>query len=297
MTQLSRAEIVRFADEDGPPQVGVRRDGVIRPLRQARTIGDLLSLSSGEFHLRLDDLAPALPDARVRLLPPVDGRTEVWAAGVTYEMSRIGRVEESRMGSVYEAVYDAPRPELFLKAVAWRVVTTGDAVAIRDDSSLDVPEPELAVAVNRYGEIVGYTVCNDMSSREIEAANPLYLPQAKIYTGSCALGPGIVPYWEVEDPTRLTVTMEILRDGAVIWAGQTSTARLHRSLHGLVDVLYHATDFPDGAILATGTGIVPELSFTLQDGDRVDITIDGIGSVSNPVVRGRPPATVGGGPS
>jgi 2-dehydro-3-deoxy-D-arabinonate dehydratase len=212
----------------------------------------------------------------------------VWASGVTYERSREGRVEESVQASVYELVYDAPRPELFLKAVAWRVVTDGEPVGVRADSEVDVPEPELAVVANSRGEIVGYTVCNDMSSRSIEGVNPLYIPQAKIFNGSCALATGIRPASEV-DTSDLAITMKVVRDNAVVFEGETSTARLHRTLEELVEVLYAASDFPDGAILSTGTGIVPELSFSLMEGDRVDIEIAQVGTLSNPVVRGREP--------
>lgn len=279
-------EIVRYV-QDGSAQVGVRGEGKVAPLRWASTVAEVLAQPLEDLRESLTDLGPAVDAAEIRCLPPVDGRTEVWAAGVTYERSRSGRVEESAESSVYEKVYDAVRPELFLKAVAWRVVTDGEPVAVRDDSAVDVPEPELAVVANRFGEVVGYTVCNDMSSRGIEGENPLYIPQAKIYNGSCALATGIVPAWEVPEPRDLTITMRVVRGGAVVWSGETSTARLHRQLDELVSVLYHPTDFPDGAVLTTGTGVVPELSFNLDEGDRVDIGIDGVGSLSNPVVRGR----------
>lgn len=281
-------EIVRYV-RDGNAQVGIREGERVAPLRWASTVAEVLAQPMEGLRERLADLGPVVDPAAITYLPPVDGRTEVWAAGVTYERSRSGRVEESTESSVYEKVYDAPRPELFLKAVAWRVVTDGEPVAVRDDSAVDVPEPELAVVANRFGEIVGYTVCNDMSSRAIEGENPLYIPQAKIYSGSCALATGIVPAWEVRDPHDLAITMRVVRAGAVVWSGETSTARLHRQLDELVSVLYHPTDFPEGAVLTTGTGVVPELSFSLTEGDRVDIEIDGVGRLSNPVVRGREP--------
>jgi 2-dehydro-3-deoxy-D-arabinonate dehydratase len=260
---------------------------------------------------------PGLDAEEVTYLPPVDGRTEVWAAGVTYERSRSGRVEESTEASVYEKVYDAPRPEIFLKSVAWRVVTDGEPVSVRADSSVDVPEPELALVANSAGEIVGYTICNDVSSRSIEGENPLYIPQAKIFSGCCALATGIRPVWEVPDAADLAITMRVLRsptppappaavprcsptppaspaavprgDVAVAYEDETSTARLHRTLTELVDVLFAPTDFPDGAILSTGTGIVPEMSFTLAEGDVVEIEIAQVGTLTNPVVRGREP--------
>jgi 2-dehydro-3-deoxy-D-arabinonate dehydratase len=282
-------EIVRYVEQGAAqPRVGVRRDGKVAPVRW----GSVAELLREPLHTLRDGLAPHGPEvdaAGVTYLPPVDGRTEVWAAGVTYERSRSGRVEESTEASVYEKVYDAPRPEVFLKSVAWRVVTDGEPVAVRADSTLDVPEPELTVVSNRAGEIVGYTVCNDMSSRSIEGENPLYIPQAKIFSGCCALATGIRPAWEVPDVTDLAITMSVRRGAEIVFSGETSTARLHRTLEELVAALYAPTDFPDGAFLATGTGIVPELSFSLTEGDLVEIEIAQVGALSNPVVRGREP--------
>jgi 2-dehydro-3-deoxy-D-arabinonate dehydratase len=281
-------EIVRYVESGAAPRVGVRSDGRVAPVPWG-SVAELLREPLDGLRERLSPSGPEIDAAEVTFLPPVDGRTEVWAAGVTYERSRTGRVEESSQASVYEKVYDAERPEIFLKSVAWRVVTDGEPVGVRGDSTLDVPEPELAVVANRFGEIVGYTVCNDMSSRSIEGENPLYIPQAKIFSGCCALANGIRPAWEVPDAADLAITMRVLRDGAVAYQDETSTARLHRSLGDLVEVLFAPTDFPDGAILATGTGIVPELSFTLADGDVVEIEIAQVGTLTNPVVRGREP--------
>ncbi len=151
---------------------------------------------------------------------------------------------------------------------------------------MDVPEPELALVVNRYGEIVGYTICNDVSSRSIEGENPLYLPQAKVYLGGCALGPGVVPAWEVPDPLRLTIEMTITRAGRGVWSGSTSTSRLHRRFDDLLDHLTRADVFPDGVVLSTGTSLVPPLSQPLAAGDTVTISIEGIGTLTNQVVRG-----------
>lgn len=271
------------------PAVGVRHDDHVTPLRGVDTIAELLRLPLTEFRDRLDNQrgdAP-LPLDDLYLLPPVDGRTEIWASGVTYERSRGARMEESSDGSCYEQVYDAVRPELFFKAQSWRVVTDGEPVAIRSDSPLNVPEPELALVCNRDGEILALTACNDMSSRSIEGDNPLYLPQAKVYDGSCALAAGLCPAWMVDDPTDLAIRMTIHRAGRPAWRGETSTGRLHRHLRDLVTALFAGCDFPDGAVLATGTGIVPELSFTLLAGDRVDIAIDGVAELSNSVVQGR----------
>ncbi|GAA1326013.1 fumarylacetoacetate hydrolase family protein [Pseudonocardia xinjiangensis] len=283
-------EIVRYIEPGGPgPRVGLRNGATVAPLPWG-SVAELLRESRDELRERLTSAAGSAVDAAdVTFLPPVDGRTEVWAAGVTYERSRSGRVEESSEASVYEKVYDAERPELFLKSVAWRVVTDGEPVALRSDSTVDVPEPELALVANRFGEIVGYTVCNDMSSRSIEGENPLYVPQAKIFSGCCALATGIRPVWEVPDATDLAITIQVQRGGETVFAGDTSTARLHRTLEELVAALFAPTDFPDGAILATGTGIVPELSFSLAEGDRIEIEIAEVGTLANPVVRGREP--------
>jgi 2-dehydro-3-deoxy-D-arabinonate dehydratase len=212
----------------------------------------------------------------------------VWAAGVTYERSSEARQEESVVADVYSRVYDAARPELFFKSVAWRVAGPGEPVGIRDDSEIDVPEPELALVVNAGGDIVGYTVCDDVSSRSIEGENPLYLPQAKVYAGCCALGPGIRPFWEV--PYALGIQVEVLRDGHRVWDGTTSTKMLHRRFDDLVAYLGRHLGLPDGAVLSTGTGLVPSLDFTLAVGDTVTVTVDGIGTLSNPVIAADPAA-------
>jgi 2-dehydro-3-deoxy-D-arabinonate dehydratase len=287
-------EIVRYADRtDRVVRVGVRRGGRVAPLSGVNEVSALLRLPLAEIRALVEAEAggPEVDEAQVLLLPPLDGRTEVWASGVTYERSMAARVEESSEKSVYEKVYEAERPELFLKAVAWRVVTDGEPVAIRADSGLDVPEPELGVVANAAGEIVGYVVCNDMSSRVIEGENPLYLPQAKVYAGSCAISVGIRPAWEVADATDLDITLAVVRDGRTAWKGETSTGRMRRTLETLVDYLFRGDAFPDGAFLATGTGIIPELAFTLADGDRVDIEIPQVGVLSNPVVVGKEPLT------
>ncbi len=270
--------------------IGTSDGDHVSPLTSVGSVAELLRLPRSALRdlVATGDSAAAVPVSDVRLLPPVDGRTEVWASGVTYERSRGARMEESDTAAIYHHVYDATRPELFFKAQPWRVVTDGEPVAIREDSPLNVPEPELALVINRGGEIVGLTACNDMSSRSIEGENPLYLPQAKIYSGSCSLAAGIRPVWET-DPADLAIRMAVHRDGVPVWQGETSTSRLRRALADLVAALFDGTDFPDGAVLATGTGIVPELSFTLHAGDRIDIDIDGVATLSNTVVRGREP--------
>lgn len=222
--------------------------------------------------------------ADVQLAAPID-RQEVWAAGVTYLRSRDARMEESTQKSVYDVVYDADRPEIFLKATPNRVSGPGAAVAVRGDSTWDVPEPELALVVNAAGEVVGYTVGNDVSSRSIEGENPLYLPQAKVYRQCAGLGPVVALASEVRDVNALTITLTIRRDGQVFFRGETSTAQIHRTFADLVGYLFRCNEFPDGAVLMTGTGIIPPNEFTLRDGDVVDIAISEIGTLSNPVVK------------
>jgi 2-dehydro-3-deoxy-D-arabinonate dehydratase len=224
------------------------------------------------------------PSPEPRFLPPV-GTQEVWAAGVTYLRSRTARMEESKTaggGSFYDKVYDAVRPELFFKASPWRVRGDGDAVRIRGDASWSVPEPELALVVNALGEIVGYTIGNDMSSRDIEGENPLYLPQAKMYDGSCALGPGIL-IREQALATETEIAIAITRAGAVVFDGRTTVAQMKRTPEELVSFLYREMSFPQGAILLTGTGIIPPDDFTLQSGDEIVITIEAIGRLRNSV--------------
>ena len=280
--------ITRYVDPSGRPAVGTTVDGVVRPLPVER-LADLLALPLADIRALLDDAAlegaAAPAENPLRTLPPVDGDTEVWAAGVTYRRSREARVEESRDGDVYTRVYSAERPELFFKSVAWRVVGDGEPVGVRADSESNTPEPELALVVNAAAEIVGLTICDDVSSRSIEGANPLYLPQAKVYTASCALGPAIRPIWEIRDPLDLAITGTITRAGSVVWSAATSTAQLHRTFDDLVGHLFRAMDFPYGVILSTGTGIVPELDLTLTDGDVVRVEIEDVGVLTNPVIR------------
>jgi 2-dehydro-3-deoxy-D-arabinonate dehydratase len=224
-------------------------------------------------------LAPPSP-----LVAPVDPGTEVWAAGVTYARSRTARMAESQVPDVYDRVYDAERPELFFKSLGWRAAGTGEPIAVRTDSTWDVPEPELAVVVAASGEIVGYTACNDVSSRSIEGDNPLYLPQAKSYLGATALGPGIRPVWEVADPYDLAFTVRIVRGGETLWHGAASTGQLHRRLDELVGYLFRADTHPHGVVLSTGTCLVPDETVTLRPGDVVEIDLAGIGRLSNPVL-------------
>jgi 2-dehydro-3-deoxy-D-arabinonate dehydratase len=215
-----------------------------------------------------------------RVLAPVDEQ-EVWAAGVTYERSRDARMEESAEASVYDRVYDAERPELFFKSAGWRVRGPGEPIGIRADSAWDVPEPELAVVVASDLTIAGFTIGNDVSSRTIEGENPLYLPQAKVYDGSCALGPALVPATDVAPPFVLRLI--ISRGGAIAFDDATTTARIRRPLDELVEFVGRALAFPAGAILLTGTGVVPEPSFTLRGGDVVRIDGGPLGVLENTV--------------
>jgi 2-dehydro-3-deoxy-D-arabinonate dehydratase len=221
------------------------------------------------------------------LLAPI-GSQEVWAAGVTYVRSRSARMEESKDaggGSFYDRVYSAVRPELFFKATARRVVGPHASVRIRSDAAWSVPEPELTLLLNARGEVVGYTIGNDMSSRDIEGENPLYLPQAKVYDGSCALGPCVLLCENMQDalPASTVIRIEILRGEACAFRGETSLAELKRSPEELASFLFRDSSFPDGAFLMTGTGIVPGDEFTLAHGDRIRISINGIGTLENTV--------------
>jgi 2-dehydro-3-deoxy-D-arabinonate dehydratase len=206
------------------------------------------------------------------LLPPIEPDQEVWASGVAYLRSRDARKAESATGDIYEKVYEAERPELFFKALGRRVVGPSDAIRVRRDSRWNVPEPELTLVINCRGEIVGYCAGNDVSSRDIEGANPLYLPQAKVYNGSCALGPGIA----LAGPDQLrdlAIVLAIERDGQVVFWGETRTSRMKRSFEELAAFLYRELAFPGGAFLMTGTGIVPDETFSLGPGDRVRIQV------------------------
>jgi len=217
------------------------------------------------------------------ILAPVVSQ-EVWAAGVTYYRSRNARIEESKAaggGDCYERVYVAERPELFFKATGRRVVGPGQAVRIRSDARWSVPEPELTALINADGVIVGYTIGNDMSSRDIEAENPLYLPQAKIYHGSCALGPCI--WLSAQPPSTTSIHLEIARKGKTVFAGSTTLAELKREPKQLAEFLFRDNKFPHGVFLMTGTGIVPGDEFTLSRGDTIRIVIDGIGTLENHV--------------
>jgi 2-dehydro-3-deoxy-D-arabinonate dehydratase len=245
-----------------------------RYLPAAFTLDLPLELPAGE----VPSLLEALPrDGAVPpedpLLPPVEPAQEVWASGVTYEMSREARMAESGEADVYEKVYDAERPELFFKALGHRVVGDGGTVRVREDSRWNVPEPELVLLLNGRMEIVGYTAGDDVSSRDIEGENPLYLPQAKIYDGSCALGPGIVLPAAPDDLREVRIGLRVQRGTTVAFEGETSTSRMRRSFEELARYLGRELSLPNGAFLMTGTGIVPPDDFTLAPGDVVEISV------------------------
>ncbi len=222
--------------------------------------------------------------AKVKLLAPLE-RQEVWAAGVTYQRSKKARMEESHFSATaYDKVYDAERPEIFFKSLPEKVVPPGDAIGIRKDARWSVPEPELVLVINSRGRIVGYTIGNDMSSRDIEGENLLYLPQAKVYHRSCAIGPWIVMGASEAEARDWKIQLKIRRAGEVVFEGETSVGHIKRPFEELAGFLFRSQVFPHGAMLLTGTGIVPPDNFTLRPDDVVRISISGIGTLENPVV-------------
>src|SRR5262245_16572895 len=282
--------LVKFRRANGAPEVGVLDgDRVLRidlARAGARSLAALLtaadSASAASWVLTME--AVALSD--VAILPPVDAQ-EIWAAGVTYLRSKKAREDESAGAArFYDLVYTAARPELFFKATPTRVVGPGQPVRVRADSRWSVPEPELALVVSPDLRIVGYTIGNDMSARDIEGENPLYLPQAKVYKQSCALGPCVTLAAALPPRDEVGIRLRIERGGAVAFEGATSLARMARPLEELVNWLGREHEFPDGGTLLNGTGVVPPDDFTLQHGDVVTIGIDGIGELTNPVVSG-----------
>jgi 2-dehydro-3-deoxy-D-arabinonate dehydratase len=258
-------------------------EGSLVRLLKTNALSEVLYAADPAAAAVIDESAAPLPLAEVKLLAPVD-RQEVWAAGVTYKRSQEARERESAgAGHFYDLVYEAARPELFFKAPAWRVVGPGEPVHIRRDSRWSVPEPELALVISPSLRIVGFTIGNDMSARDIEGENPLYLPQAKFYDRSCAVGPVITLAGNMPPAEQTHIRLTIVRQGGRVFEGSTSLAAMARGFEDLVSWLGRETSFPEGAVLLTGTGIVPPDEFALATGDVVTIEVTGIGQLTNPV--------------
>jgi 2-dehydro-3-deoxy-D-arabinonate dehydratase len=248
------------------------------------SITELLEDTEGATRVEALGELPTIPLAEVTLLTPVEGQ-EVWAAGVTYLRSKTARMEESDFSAnAYDLVYEADRPEIFFKSLPEKVVGPDEVVGIRADSKWNVPEPELVLVVNSRKDLVGYTIGNDMSSRDIEGENLLYLPQAKVYDRSCAVGPWIVVGANEAEVREWTVGVEIVRDGETVFNGETSINNIKRTFDELVDYLCRSQTFSKGAMLLTGTGVVPDDDFTLAVDDVIRIKISGIGTLETPVV-------------
>ena len=277
-------KLCRFKNAEGELRVGLAIDeSTIADLSAGgvESITEILEDADGLARVEgLSDL-PTITLAEVELLSPVE-KQEVWAAGVTYLRSKKARMEESDFSAnAYDKVYEAGRPEIFFKSLPNKVVGPGEAVGIREDSKWNVPEPELTLMVNSRKELVGYTIGNDMSSRDIEGENLLYLPQAKVYDRSCAVGPWVVLGLSEAEVRKWTIGVEIVRDGETIFSGETSINNIKRTFDELVDYLCRSQTFPQGAMLLTGTGVVPGDEFSLAPKDVIRITISGIGTLDN----------------
>lgn len=281
--------VTKFLDAAGQVRVARVENGQLFPL-QLESLPSLSAiLATADPIATLDSLTaeePVLIDESVRWLPPIDDQ-EVWAAGVTYKRSQTARMEESEAAaSCYDQVYEADRPELFFKATPHRVGGHRQPLRIREDATWNVPEPEVTLVLNPELKIIGLTIGNDMSSRDIEGENPLYLPQAKCYDQCAGLGPWIWLFEKMPPPNEIGVHLQIDRSGEIVFDQKTSAGEMARSFEDLVGWLGRDNTFPHGAFLMTGTGIVPTSDFTLNAGDIVNITIQGIGTLSNPIVQG-----------
>lgn len=273
--------LVSGKDKNGIFQLGVKTEKGIRPIAVS-SWKQLLQMPLGQVKGLIENTQGDEIEL-IEVLPPVDLDGEVWAAGVTYLRSRDARTEESGVPDVYTTVYQADRPEIFFKAIGSKVVCENDWVGIRYDSEFNVPEPEIAILVNAHQEILGLTICNDVTSRSIEGENPLYLPQAKMYEHSCSLLSLVTPIWEISDLLEIKISAEILRNSNPVWQATTSLAQLKRSFEILVDYLYRCYRFENGVVFSTGTGIVPPMDISLMDGDLVNIVASKIGTLSNVV--------------
>ena len=284
--------IVRFSEPEGSVAVGAFSDDSPDSIQRFDNVESTNVLTRileaddpAEFTKSLLANSTSIPLESITFLPPIEDQ-EVWAAGVTYKRSKTARMEESELSaSCYDRVYESPRPELFLKATPNRCVGHRGSLRIRRDSKWNVPEPELTLVLNSQRQLVGFTIGNDMSSRDIEGENPLYLPQAKVYNQCCGLGPWIRLASEISNPENLEIGLKILRGGETVFSGETSTSQLARSFEDLIQWLTRDNDFPSGCMLLTGTGIVPPSDFTLKAGDEVLISIEQIGTLTNTIVQ------------
>jgi 2-dehydro-3-deoxy-D-arabinonate dehydratase len=285
---LRRVKICRYLTASNKVRIGLAKgDDALLDLSPTGITSITALLESGDAAKRLADLGelPETPLADVTLLCPIEVQ-EVWAAGVTYLRSKDARMEESDFSATaYDRVYDAARPELFFKSLPEKVVAYGEPVGIRTDAQWSVPEPELVLMMNSRGEIAGYAVGNDMSSRDIEGENLLYLPQAKVYHRSCAVGPWVRVGAREEEAREWQITIQIERGGETVFEGTVSVNQIKRTFGELSAAMFQSQVFPFGCALLTGTGIVPDDDFTLEEGDTVRIRISGIGCLNNPVVR------------
>ena len=285
---IRRVRICRYLTTDNQVRIGLAKsDDVLIDLSTAGIESITALLESGDAAKRLAGLGELteVPLADVTLLSPIEVQ-EVWAAGVTYLRSKDARMEESDFSATaYDRVYDATRPELFFKSLPEKVVACGEPVGIRTDAQWSVPEPELVLMMNSHGDIAGYAVGNDMSSRDIEGENLLYLPQAKVYHRSCAVGPWVRVGATEAEARECDISMQIGRDGKTVFEGAVSVNQIKRGFGELRDFMFQSQVFPFGCALLTGTGIVPDDDFTREEGDTVSIHISGIGCLNNPVVR------------
>ncbi|OUT57912.1 Fumarylacetoacetate (FAA) hydrolase family protein [Stieleria bergensis] len=282
-------QIAKYQDASGNARIATVKDNQFVPLvasERLATLSDILAADDPIQAAESLEQEAALPiSGDITFLPPIDAQ-EVWAAGVTYKRSQTARMEESEAAaSCYDRVYQADRPELFFKATPHRVAGHLQPLRIRQDATWNVPEPEITLVLSPAMKIVGLTVGNDMSSRDIEGENPLYLPQAKCYRQCAGLGPWITLYRELPPAEEIGVHLRIERQGQVVFHGDTGATEMARSFEDLVQWLARDNDFPTGAFLMTGTGIVPTSEFTLNPDDMIHITIDGIGTLSNPVIQ------------
>ena len=276
-------QLARYLDESKSPRVGIVDGSVITPLAPSTTLTEIFAAKSPTKAAQDASTDEQIDLTSVELLPPIENQ-EVWAAGVTYKRSQTARMEESEAAaSCYDRVYESPRPEIFFKATPHRVRGTEQELNIRKDSEWNVPEPEITLVLNEGLKLVGYTIGNDMSSRDIEGDNPLYLPQAKMYDACCGLGPVITLAEAMPPRDEIQVDLAINRGDATVFEGHTSGAQMARSFDELIEYLGRSNSFPTGAFLLTGTGIVPDSDFTLAAGDEVRITVSGIGTLVNRV--------------